>query len=146
MFKANLNRYVLKIVIPNGELFCVYLFDPVSKVLLSFNTGRWSVESMMLAKEGRAADRPHVHTVLLNCIKILDGEVLGAFIYGFSDDILFTKLKILKNSEICEVEAKVSDAISVALWAKKPIFVAQSVVDGIGVRVTRELLERSLCL
>lgn len=140
-------EFILKVIIPRDEKsdeYTVYLFNTEEKILLPLSTGRWASESILLAKQGKLQVRPHVHDTFRRAVLSLGGEVVGVTIYKVIGDTFYAYLRISRGDEIFDIDAKPTDAISMALRCGVPIYVNDYVCDVAGIKVTRELLERSL--
>ncbi len=155
--------FALKAIIPiaahgEGKTDCVsdqpytvYLFNEEEKILLPVTTNRVACEQLLLAKQiGDSVHeifsfaRPHVHDSLKRTVLALGGEVVCTVIYKVITDVYYTYLRISKNNELLDIDIKITDGLSMALRCSTPIYVANEVVDKEGIKVTRELLERSL--
>ncbi len=142
-----MNQYVLKVIIPDESdtnQFTVYLFDPEKHYLISITTDRWACESILLAKQNLKLIRPHIHDTLYRLLRCFDSEVQCIYIYKVLDDVFYAYLRLVKNGHVLDLDIKVTDAISMSFRFNVPIFIADDVVNRVGIKITKELLEKSL--
>lgn len=140
-------EFELKAIIPSPDdygVYTVYLFCTVNKMLLPIKCDQWGAESLILAKSGKILARPHVHNTFGRCITALGGQVIGAVLYKVLGDIFYTYLRIKKAEEEFDIDARFSDAVSIALLHNVPIFVEKEVFSVAGFKITRKLIEKSL--
>ena len=91
-------------------------------------------------------DRPLTHDLISSIFQGLEVSLQRVIINDVSDSIYFARI-ILKmenelGSKIVEIDARPSDSMVLAIQSKKPIFVAQKVIDQVDDMT--EILERIL--
>jgi len=74
--------------------------------------------------------RPLTHDLVVNVIEALDAELDSVIINALKDQTYFAKLRIKRDGELIEVDARPSDAIAVAVTCDPylPIYVAEEVL------------------
>jgi len=94
-----------------------------------------NAEAYAIAMElqGTTAPRPLTHDLLKSVITELGGTMTNIVISDLVDDIFYARLVIDANGRHVEVDSRPSDAIALAVRAKVPIYVAESVLDRAGV-------------
>lgn len=140
-------QFILKVIVPDSfdeGFFTIYIFNEEGKIIIPIKTNTWGCESVLLSKQKKKQIHPHIHDTLMRSVIALGGNVLCAMIYKVIDDAFYTYLRILKNNEILDINIRATDAISIALRCDKPILVSESVYKEVGIKVTKELLRRSL--
>lgn len=140
-------QFILKVIVPDSfdeGFFTVYIFNKDSKVIIPIKTNAWGCESVLLSKQKKRQVHPHIHDTLVRSVIALGGQVVSAVIYKVIDEAFYTYLRILKDNEILDINVKATDAISIALSCDKPILVSENVYKKAGIKVTKELLRRSL--
>jgi bifunctional DNase/RNase len=75
--------------------------------------------------------RPRTHELIISAIESLGGELDSVVISELRDHIYFAKLRVKKEGELIEVDARPSDAIAVAVACDPilPIYVAEEVLE-----------------
>ncbi len=78
-----------------------------------------------------ASQRPLTHDLLVSAIESLGGELDSIVINDLRDHTYFAKLRVKRDGEIIEIDARPSDAIAVAVTCKPqlPIYVAEEVLE-----------------
>lgn len=129
----------------NTQNTTVYLFNTKEKILLPIKMNTYASSKILLAndKDGHEA-RPHIHNTVGRIIKALKGKVLGVLIYGYHNEIFYSYLQIKHNGKKLEIDCKPSDAISISIRENVPIFVEKHIYTNAGIKVTKELLAKSL--
>jgi bifunctional DNase/RNase len=94
-----------------------------------------NAEAYAIAMElqGTTAPRPLTHDLLKSVITELGGRMTNIIISDLVDDIFYARLVIDANGRHVEVDSRPSDAIALAVRAKVPIYVADSVLERAGV-------------
>lgn len=140
-------EFVIKAIIPSSDepgFYTVYLFTPEEKILLPLTCNKWACESLLLAMQKKLSVRPHVHDTLRRVVLAVGARVAGAYIYRVNDGVFYSYLRVMLDGEVLDIDSKATDAICVALRLDIPIFVSGDVCDEAGIKVTKELLERSI--
>lgn len=90
---------------------------------LSINIGIFEAQAIIAGLEKFEAERPMTHDLLKNVINKFRGKVNEVFIYDLVGTTFYSKI-IFDN---CEIEARPSDAIALAIRYKAPIFIAKNI-------------------
>lgn len=90
---------------------------------LSINIGIFEAQAIIAGLEKFEAERPMTHDLLKNVIDKFRGKVNEVFIYDLVGTTFYSKI-IFDN---CEIEARPSDAIALAIRYKAPIFIAKKI-------------------
>ncbi len=77
--------------------------------------------------------RPLTHDLLKNVIEELGGELQFVQVSELRDDIFFALLHVLQDEQEIKIDARPSDSIALAVRARVPIFVAESVMEQAGI-------------
>lgn len=118
---------------PQDKTFIIYVESQIGKTI-----------SMII--HGIDRERPITHDLIQSIFIALGAQVQRVIINDVKDRTFFARL-ILKmenevDTKVCEIDARPSDAIALALQAESPIFVAQKVLDA--EEDMTELLQRIL--
>lgn len=87
--------------------------------------------------------RPLTHDLLSTAITTLGGDVIHVVLSDLENDTFYAKVVLKTNDETIQLDARPSDAIALAVRAKVPIFVEDSVLEKAGVILDKESAEQS---
>ena len=94
--------------------------DGLRKILIAI--GFAEAQAIAFAMKGIDTKRPITHDLFKNLCKISDGT--------FYSNMLFRK----ENEELCEVDARTSDAVAIALRLAAPIYIDEELLDRVAIR------------
>lgn len=97
--------------------------------LLPIMIGASEAIAIKVHLSGFNAPRPLTHNLLRDTIESLNAKLEKIVIDKLEDNTFHAKLVIKCNGTIKQVDARPSDSIALALRAKAPIFVEESVLD-----------------
>ena len=83
--------------------------------------------------QGTNSPRPLTHDLLRNVISELGAKIISIVISDLIDEIFYARIVLDVAGRHVEIDARPSDAIALAVRAKTPIFVEESVLDRAGV-------------
>jgi bifunctional DNase/RNase len=83
--------------------------------------------------QGTTSPRPLTHDLLKNVIVDLGANIESIVISDLIDDIFYARIVLDVAGRHVEVDSRPSDAIALAVRAKTPIFVEESVLERAGV-------------
>lgn len=95
--------------------------------------GPWEAESIAIELQDTELARPLTHDLLRNIIEQMGGSVSNIFISQLKDNIFYAVLNVSLNGKQVEIDCRPSDAISLAVRVKVPIYVAEEVMDEAGI-------------
>ena len=77
--------------------------------------------------------RPLTHDLLVAAVELLGGEFQDVVISELKEHTYFATIRVLKDGEIVEIDARPSDAIAVAVTCEPnlPIYVAEEVLSDV---------------
>lgn len=77
--------------------------------------------------------RPLTHDLLVNTVESLGGELQDVVISELREHTYFAKLRVRKEGELIEIDARPSDAIAVAVTCEPalPIYVSEDVLSDV---------------
>ena len=73
--------------------------------------------------------RPLTHDIISGILKVFDIELMEVLIYKAIDGIFYSYLFLKQEERIVRMDSRTSDAIAVALRARAPIFIYESVLE-----------------
>lgn len=107
----------------------VILKDAESKLNLPIWIGLMEATAMATEIEGIKMARPMTHDLLRNIIADVGGIVESVEINDLRDNTYYAAIQLRVGEKKVPIDARPSDAISLALRTKSPIFVAKKVLE-----------------
>lgn len=108
----------------------VFLREPESGRILSICIGMFEAAALDRAIHGRSAQRPLTHDLILGVIDGLGATLARVEIVDRRDETYFARLVLGAGADERYVDARPSDAITLAAKRGIPILVASHVLDG----------------
>jgi bifunctional DNase/RNase len=95
--------------------------------------GLFEATSIDRRVKGIAAPRPLTHDLLVDIAEQLGGQLHSVEVSELREHTYYAKLKIMRDGEIVQVDARPSDAIAVAVTCKPalPIYVSEDVLNDV---------------
>ena len=115
---------------PSTKMPIVVLKDPDNKLNLSIWVGPLEATAMATELEGIRPPRPLTHDLLRNLLAEFGATVEAAEITELRENTYFARIE-MKSREggALQIDSRPSDAISIALRTKSPIYVAKAVLE-----------------
>ena len=107
----------------------VILKDAENKLNLPIWIGLMEATSMATELEGIKMARPMTHDLLHNLIQEVGGRVEAIEVTSLQDNTYYAAIRLKVGERDIVVDCRPSDAISLALRTKSPIFVAAQVLE-----------------
>jgi uncharacterized protein len=114
---------------PVTNMPIVLLRDEAGSRVLPIWVGIFEANAIALQMENIATPRPMTHDLLKNVIGDLRGAVDRVVVTELKENTFYAVIHLTVNGDLVAVDARPSDAIALALRAKAPIFVEESVLD-----------------
>ena len=115
---------------PTTKSPIVVLKDPDNKISLPIWIGLLEATSMATELEGIKPQRPMTHDLLRNLLGELGATVDAIELTELRDNTYFAQIQLrTRDGKNVHVDARPSDAISLALRTKSPIYVAKKVLE-----------------
>ncbi|GCE03666.1 bifunctional nuclease family protein [Dictyobacter aurantiacus] len=83
--------------------------------------------------QGTTSPRPLTHDLLKNVIEELNAKIVSIVISDLIDEIYYARIILDVDGRHVEIDSRPSDAIALAVRAKTPIYVEESVLERAGV-------------
>ncbi len=117
---------------PTSKMPIVVLKDPDNKFNLPIWIGPLEATSMATEIEGIKPQRPMTHDLLRNVLGELGVTVESIEITDLRESTYFARIRLkARENRTLEIDSRPSDAISLALRTKSPIYVAKRVLEAI---------------
>jgi bifunctional DNase/RNase len=107
----------------------VILKDPDNKLNLPIWIGLMEATAMATELEGIKMARPMTHDLLRSIVDTLGGVVEAIEVSDLRDSTYYASICLAVNGRTVAIDSRPSDAISLALRTKSPIFVAKKVLE-----------------
>ena len=114
---------------PVTNMPIILLRDSEGQKVLPIWVGIYEANAIALQIENVSTPRPMTHDLLKNVITDLKGTVRKIVVSDLKDNTFFALIYLEVNGETVAIDARPSDAIALALRARAPIFVEESVID-----------------
>ena len=114
---------------PVTNMPIVLLRDSDGKKVLPIWVGNHEANAIALQIENVTTARPMTHDLLKNVIGDLKAVVQKVVVSDLRDNTFYALIYLEVNGESVAVDARPSDAIALALRARAPIFVEESVIE-----------------
>ncbi len=114
---------------PITNMPIIILRDKDGQKVLPIWVGIFEANAIALQIENVATPRPMTHDLLKNVISDLEASVQKVVVCDLKENTFYALIHILVNGQTVAVDARPSDAIALALRAKAPIFVEDTVIE-----------------
>ena len=105
---------------------------------LPFWIGSYEAEAIAMELQGVTASRPLPYDLMRTIIDDMGGAVERIAVTDLSDDVFFARIVLRQNGREVEIDSRPSDAIALAVRARVPILVDDSVMDKAGVMLSSD--------
>ena len=114
---------------PITNMPIIILRDTDGQKVLPIWVGIFEANAIALQIENIATPRPMTHDLLKNVISDLKASVQKVVVCDLKENTFYALVYIDVRGDTVAVDARPSDAIALALRARAPIFVEESVID-----------------
>ena len=116
---------------PVTNLPVVILSVPEREKVLPLWVGLFEANAIALELEGIVAPRPMTHDLFKNAVQAMGGTVTRVGLTGFRENTFFATVFIQHRGEELKVDARPSDAFSLALRFRVPIYVDGAILESV---------------
>jgi bifunctional DNase/RNase len=120
----------------NARDAIVLMDDSARRGLLLVIGGKDAVP-VALPFEPTGVERPLTRNLLYAAVKKLGGEVVSVRVDRLEDDVFYGSVLLTKGGRVFELDARPSDALSLAVGNGVPVFVAETVLARAGIDVEK---------
>jgi hypothetical protein len=114
---------------PITNMPIIILRDVEGQRVLPIWVGVFEANAIALQIENVSTPRPMTHDLLKNVITDLKGTVEKVVVCDLKENTFYALIHLVVEGDRVAVDARPSDAIALALRAKAPIFVEDTVID-----------------
>jgi uncharacterized protein len=116
----------------------ILLRDSSQRRQLPIFVSQEQARAIQTVLQGEKAARPMTHDLIVNLLSAWDMTLQRVVIHALRDNTFYAVMTVGKGEKKKELDARPSDAISVALRANAPIWVMEEVVLDAAMPVDRE--------
>ena len=107
----------------------VILKDTSSDRYLPIWIGPCEADAITIELQEMPPQRPLTHDLLKSAIQELGGQIIHIIISDLRSDVYYARIVVEVNGRPLEIDSRPSDAIALAVRARTPIFVSETVMD-----------------
>ncbi len=107
----------------------VVLKDEASGRTLPIWVGLFEANAITMGMEHTWTPRPMTHDLIKNIIEAMNAQVRRIVVNDLRSNTFYALIYLDIEGRIVEIDSRPSDAIALAIRAKAPIFVAESVLE-----------------
>ena len=100
--------------------------------------GTPEAQSIAIFLEGLNPPRPLTHDLFISFVKLLNIQLKQINIYKYEDGIFYSELIFKDKERIIHLDSRTSDAIALAIRIDAPIFIAEEIMDQVGILMTED--------
>lgn len=98
--------------------------------------GPFEAEAIAMVLQGVGSARPLPYDLLTNIVSELGANVSRVVVTNLDQDVFYSRIVLAHQGSEVTIDSRPSDAIALAVRAKIPILVDESVMDRAGIRLT----------
>ena len=114
---------------PITNMPIIILRDKDGQRVLPIWVGVFEANAIALQIENVTTPRPMTHDLLRNVISDLQAQILRIVVSDLKENTFYALIYIQRNGDVIAIDARPSDAIALALRARVPIFVEDTVIE-----------------
>ena len=100
--------------------------------------GPFEADAITIGLQALEMSRPLTHDLLTSLIEKMEASISHILVNDLRDDTFYAQIVIEANGRRLEVDSRPSDAIALAVRAKAPIYVSESVMERAGIVPSKE--------
>ncbi|MGA0134050.1 MAG: bifunctional nuclease family protein [Opitutales bacterium] len=118
-------------VAPVQGAAAVFLVTPLKTIVIQVDPAVG--EALQSSLAGRLSERPMSHDLMLHLLLGLEAAVSHVAVVGVKDGVFYARVLVAQDGpvarKVAEVDARPSDALVLAVKAKRPVFIARAVLE-----------------
>jgi hypothetical protein len=120
----------------------VILKDTNSDRLLPIWIGPYESDAITSELQQETPSRPMTHDLLKSVIYELGARIINVYISELRNDVYYARIVVEVDDRQIEIDSRTSDAIALAVRAKVPIFVVESVFTKAGIKPDEDVQDK----
>jgi bifunctional DNase/RNase len=132
VFNVLVQMELARIIISElNEQYVIFLREVEGERLFPIVIGLFEATTIDRRVKGEVPPRPLTHDLIRSSIEALGGELQDVVIHTLEDHTYYAWLRVSKDGELIEIDARSSDAIAMAVHYTPhlPIYVSSEVLD-----------------
>lgn len=105
----------------------IYLFSGCRRIVMV--TNEYQTESIRSGIEGELDFRPNSHDIMKNVFETFGIEPIMVKITRMEQNVYYARIFLMQGTRILNLDVRPSDAISIAVRARAPVFVNQTLME-----------------
>jgi hypothetical protein len=97
--------------------------------------GMFEAEAIAMVLQGIPSARPLPYDILTNVVGEFGGQIEQILVTDLNQDVFYARVLVNHNGSTFQIDSRPSDAIAIAVRAKAPIYVEDSVMERAGIRL-----------
>lgn len=131
--KSEMQILALSDSISQAGQFVLILEEPNSKIRLPIIIGTLEAQSIAIALEKMVPARPLTYDLFKNTVEALDVQLKEVYIHTEIDLIFYAQIEWIKPDKTTfVVDARPSDAITLAIYLNAPVYCAKTILEAGG--------------
>lgn len=119
------------------ERYVFILYDEAGRRLVPIWVGTPEGEAIAIGLSDLAFPRPLTHNFYSGLLQGINARVEEVSVVALKKDTFYAVVKIRNGKKTCEIDARPSDAITLAVLNDVPIFVAEEVLETAGIKIPK---------
>lgn len=104
---------------------------------LTISIGPAEAQTLLILLNGIEPPRPLTHHLFVSCLEVLGVHMVRTLIYKVEKGVFYAYIYLKVNETLIRMDARTSDAISMALKMKAPIFVYEEILNAESLRESK---------
>ncbi len=138
MNKVRLDIMALSHSVTQSHNYAVVLGEENGKRRLPIVIGGFEAQAIAVALENMTPNRPLTHDLFKNTLDAFDIDIKEVVINNLLDGIFYAQLICEQDGNIMQIDARTSDAISMAVRYGCPIYTYEFIMESAGVILEEE--------
>lgn len=122
----------------SSNAFVLILVDVEGKSYLPIWIGQFEATSILMELKDVTPSRPFTHDLLHSVIGQLKGKIDRIVVTDLIEGTFYARLHIKHAKEVLKIDCRPSDAVSLAVRARVPIFVKEKVLKEAGITIEKK--------
>jgi len=100
--------------------------------------GYTEAQAIAIALENIPLDRPLTHDLFITFLNKMNVAIKEVVIVKLEKNIFYSEIVFLKDNKEYRLDSRTSDAITMAIKSKAPIYINEEILDRVGIDITKE--------